>query len=198
MFKAVSNSAASAKSTTRIPPTETPQRPSKLIEKLTEVMKGLGYYLPQHRNEFKDKLYHFLESGITLTIRNEGTFYLAIDTIKEIDNLLAKEISIAFKLKEKEQNYSYVPLVELSKHSSQNPVVQYSFEMSPENHEIFGDQMMYYTFSSIEDLEESKREFLQFIEHAYESTDEIRVKNRKAWERLLSNYVSVASKSERL
>lgn len=195
MSKAIFKNTTGEISTTRIPPTETPEQPSKLMEKLAEVMKGLGYYLPQRRHEFKGELYDFLESGITLTISNEGTFYLAINSVKEVDNLLAKEISISFKLTDKQETCSHVPLVELSKQSSQDPV-QYSFEMSPENQEIFGDQSMYYTFSSLDDLEESKKDFLQFIEHAYESVDEIRVKNRKAWDRLLSNSVSLANKSE--
>jgi hypothetical protein len=195
MYKAISNSVTGAPSTTKIPPTETPGPPTKLLEKLANVVRELGYYLPQHRTEFKDQLYSFLESGIALNIRDEGTFYIDIQSIEETDNLLAKEISISFKMTEK-QIQPQIPLVELSKHSSQNSAVEYSFEMSPENDEIFGDQTMFYTFSSLDDLNEGRKGFLEFIEHAYESLNDIRVKNRKSWDRLLSKNVSVASNSE--
>jgi hypothetical protein len=132
--------------------------------------------------QFVSELFSYLEEA-SINHRKEGKLYVIPDSVDIIDTLFHKEVRLAFKLNKQKPELRISPK-DLLVHDAEEPATA-EYYLTPGT-TITGEQILFFTFTSAESLEQNLGKFQRFINQSYTPPEAIREVNRKYWDKLSS------------
>jgi hypothetical protein len=153
------------------------------LSKLTRHFRGVADLRNVFKRErFVSELFRYLESA-EISHRKEGTLYVILNSIDVTDAFLCREVSVGFKL-HKEKPKTRISPEELQRDDSEEEGIT-EYYLTPGT-TITGEQILFFTFTSLESLEHNVGKFRRFINQSHIPPQTIRELNREYWDKLRS------------